>query len=107
MTEENIKKIGFGYLVSGSCVMMLITVLIYLSYLSPYDMRKMNSFISENFIISYLGIGAFFLSVINIPVFAITGLVLLFKRRTILLALVLLTVTAIFVITARMVEDGW
>ncbi len=86
--------------------MVLATVFIYFSYLSPYDMR-VNSFISDNYILGYLFMATFIISYINIPVFAITGLILLFKRQTIRLALFLLTVTTFFIIVGRMVGDAW
>ncbi len=101
MTKEQIKKVGHFYLINGACLMLLATVDIYFSYLHPFDFRETNTFIRNNSLLFFFFAFSIIISFINTPVFAITGLVFLFKRRRVGLALFLWTSTALFFIVGR------
>jgi hypothetical protein len=87
--------------------MLLATVDIYLGYLHPFDFREINSFIRDNSVLFLFFACSIIISFINTPIFAITGLVLLFKRRRIGLAFFLWTATALFFMIGRQVGDAW
>ncbi len=107
MTEQQIKKIGLYYLITGAFLMLVSTVDIYFTYLHPFDFREINSIIRGNYVVFFLLGFSIIISFINIPVFAITGLVLLFKRRRIGLVTFLWTATALFIVAGRQVGDAW
>lgn len=107
MTEVIIKKYGHYYLITGACLMLLATVDIYFSYLHPFDFKEINSFIRDNSALFLFFALSIIISFINVPVFVITGLVLLFKRRRVGLVFFLWTATALFFMIGRQVGDAW
>lgn len=104
---KTLKKLFFIYLILSASIMIMISLYGFLSFLYPRDWQRINSVVYAHYFSAHLVYYSFMISMVNIPVFGISSLILLIKRQQIGLALVLILAATIYFIFGRMMGDGW
>lgn len=87
---------------------MIIASLYGLFSILLYDQwHRINSIVYSNNFSAHLVYYAFMISIINIPVFLISGVILLVKRQRIGIAIFILAAAILCITFGRMMGDSW
>ena len=103
---KKFKEFFFIYLISGACIMTIASLYGLFSLLLYDQWYRINSIVYSNYFSAHLVYYAFMISIINIPIFLISGIVLLVKRQKIGIAIFILGAAILCIIFGRMIGDS-
>jgi putative copper export protein len=95
-----------AYLRVSLFVMITVSLFGFYSIWNPVSGGKISTSLDKSFL-RYVVSFAFVISIVNIPVFVISAVALIMKRKEILLAILLLVASGIYYMYGRAVGDGW
>lgn len=102
---KTLSKLYFTYLLFGAWVMLAMAIYGFLYSANPHFLYDRYPEIFSVSFLGYIIYYAFMISIVNIPIFGISGVILLIKRQRIALAILLLTALLAYVIYLKIHGD--